>query len=185
MNVADQNIWEERGDTSTKAMLLLLNSKNNNAKKDLCLLYSQGNISDYPTTAKAMARYLSPQYPNKTIGHQRDERGYKNGKKGDDSKPENKDNNTTGNASAHIGKVTTPEDSTAPSNRSSIGAHFLEVTKHKFWQVGCVEDLLGAHPINNANWGCIDPSDVSIDTPNSAEIMAGSQIREEQTFTFH
>ena len=33
--------------------------------------------------------------------------------------------------------------------------------------------------------GCIDPSDVSIDTANSAEIMTCSHIREEQIFIFH
>ena len=31
MSVADQAMWEERGDASTKAMLLLLKYKNNNA----------------------------------------------------------------------------------------------------------------------------------------------------------
>ena len=36
----------------------------------------------------------------------------KNRKKGDDSKTEDKDNNTTGTAGAYVGEVTTPEDST-------------------------------------------------------------------------
>ena len=76
-----------------------------------------------------MARYLSTQYLNKTIGHQRDEKRDKNGKKGNDSKPEDKDNNTTGTTGAHIGEVTTPEDFTAPSDGSSIGAHVAEVNK--------------------------------------------------------
>ena len=40
---ADQLVWEERGDDLTKSMLFLINSKNNNAKKDLRLAYSQGN----------------------------------------------------------------------------------------------------------------------------------------------
>ena len=80
-----------------------------------------------------MAKYLSTQYPNKTIGHQRDKKGDNNGKKGNDSKPEDKDNNTTGTAGAHVGEVTTPEDSTAPSNGSSIGDHISEVVDHKFW----------------------------------------------------
>ena len=39
--VAEQLVWEERGDASTKAMLLFMNSKNDKAKKDLSLLYSQ------------------------------------------------------------------------------------------------------------------------------------------------
>ena len=40
MTIASQGIWEEKGDASTKAMLLLMNSKNDNAKMDLRLLYS-------------------------------------------------------------------------------------------------------------------------------------------------
>ena len=56
---ADQLVWEERGNTLTKSMLSLMNLKNNNATKDLHLAYSQGNITVYPTTIKAMARYLS------------------------------------------------------------------------------------------------------------------------------
>ena len=84
----------------------------------------------------------------------------------------------------HAGEVTTSEDSTAPSDRSSIGAHVSEVAKHKFWPALSVEDLLGAHPINDAIWGRTDPSDVSIDTVNSADIMTCSHIREEQTFIF-
>ena len=88
-------------------MLLLLNSKNNNTKKDLWLSYTQRNKSAYPTTAKAMTRYLSTQYLNKNIVHQcSGKEEDKNGKKGDDSKPEDKDNNTTGTVGAHVVEVT-------------------------------------------------------------------------------
>ena len=116
-----------------------------------------------------MVTYLSTQYPNKNIGHH--------------YKSEAKDNNTTCTAAAgkQVGEVITPEDSTAPSNGSSIGTHISEVAKHKSWPAQSAEDLLGAHPINDAIWGCTDPSNVSIDTTNSAEIMAGSHIRKEQT----
>ena len=103
MDVIDQAMWEERGDAFAKVMPLLLNSKNKNAKKDLHLSYSQGNKSAYPTIAKAMARYLSTQYSNKTIGRQRDKKEDENRKKGSDSKPKDKDNNTTGTAGAHVG----------------------------------------------------------------------------------
>ena len=40
--VAEQLVWEVRGDASTKAMLLLMNTKNDNAKNDLRLSYPQG-----------------------------------------------------------------------------------------------------------------------------------------------
>ena len=43
-----QFTWEERGDDLNKAMLFLMNSKNNNAKKELRLAYSKGNITAYP-----------------------------------------------------------------------------------------------------------------------------------------
>ena len=43
MATVDQELWEAKGDASTKAMLLLMNSKNDAAKKDLHLSYSQGN----------------------------------------------------------------------------------------------------------------------------------------------
>ena len=68
---AKQPTLEESGDALTKPILFLINLKNDNAKKDLHLAYSQGNITMYPLTIKAMASYLSTQYPNKTIVHQR------------------------------------------------------------------------------------------------------------------
>ena len=45
MPVAEQIIWEEKSDAITKAMLLLMNLKNDNAKKNLRLAYSQRKIS--------------------------------------------------------------------------------------------------------------------------------------------
>ena len=65
MTVANQEIWEANGDAFTKAMLLLMNSKNDVAKKDLRLSYSQGNKTAYLVTPEAMARYLATQYNNK------------------------------------------------------------------------------------------------------------------------
>ena len=168
MTVTDKTMWEERGDASTKAMLLLLNSQNNKTKKDLRLSYSQGNKSAGLLTAKAMATYMSTQYPNMNPGYQRNgKRGIRT-KKGDDPKSEDKDNNTTGTASVHVEDVTTPEDSIAPSGRSSIGAHIWEVAKHKSPPTRSVEDLLGAHCIDDAIWGHTDPNDVSIDTAKNS-----------------
>ena len=48
-------VWEDRGDELNKAMLYLINSKNKQAKKDLCLAYSQRNMIAYPTNIEAMA----------------------------------------------------------------------------------------------------------------------------------
>ena len=84
MDIADQEIWEAKGDASIKAMLLLMNSKNDAAKKDLRLSYSQGNKEAYPETVKAMARYLSTQYNNKATNNPRNKKGGRNLKKSED-----------------------------------------------------------------------------------------------------
>ena len=60
----DQLLWELRADALNQSILHLLNLKNKNAKKDLCLAYSQGNNTAYQSDIKSMARYLSTQYPN-------------------------------------------------------------------------------------------------------------------------
>ena len=57
-----------------------MNSKNENAKKDLHLAYSQGNITAYPSDFESMAKYLSTQYVNNKPANQR------GGKKGDKRK---------------------------------------------------------------------------------------------------
>ena len=43
---------------------------------------------------------------------------------------------------------------------------------------------MAAHPVNDAIWSRSNPSDVSIDTANSAEIIAGSHITEGSTYAF-
>ena len=166
-------------------MLLLMNSKNDNAKKNLRLSYSKGNKSAYPVSAVAMARCLSTQNTTKTPNNPRNKKGDKDSKKGDDSKSEDKDSISTGTAGAHVGDVTTPQDSTAPSNGSSIGAHVSEIMEPAFRPARSVEELLAAHPVDDAIWNHTNPNDVSIYTANSAEVMAGIYIMEGSTYTFH
>ena len=80
-----------------------MTSKNNNAKKDLRLAYSQGNMTAYPSTIELLARYLSIQYPNKNSSNQRNcKKGDRNRKKGDDPKSKEKNNNATGTVGAHV-----------------------------------------------------------------------------------
>ena len=81
----DQLVWGERGDELNKAMLYLMNSKNNNPKKDLHLAYSQGDLTAYPPTIEEMARYLSRQYPDNISANQHNGKE-KDRKKGDDLK---------------------------------------------------------------------------------------------------
>ena len=129
MPPVDQLVWEERGDDLTKSILFLMNLKNDNTKKDLCLAYSQGNKTVYPPTIKVMARYMSTQYPNKNSFHQhKDKEGIETERR-NDPKSEDKDNNTTSTAGAHVGDTTTPEDSNASSGGTSIGAHVSEATE--------------------------------------------------------
>ena len=54
-----QLVWKEKVDTLNKAILLLLNLKKDNAKKDLRLAHSQGNKAAYPLNLESVARYLS------------------------------------------------------------------------------------------------------------------------------
>ena len=81
----------ERGNELNKAMLYLMNSKNKQAKKDLRLASSQGNMTAYLTNIQAMDQYLSTQYANnKPISQSNGKRGVTN--KGDDRRSEDKDN---------------------------------------------------------------------------------------------
>ena len=120
-----------------------------------------------------MARYLSTQYTNNKPDNQR---GGKKGdkRKGDDSKSEDKDSNTGGTAGAHIEDATTTEDSTAPSGGASLGAHVLEINQASSRPSRTVDEILGSNPVNDDFWGNTNPTDVSIDTANSKEMMAGS-----------
>ena len=136
MDVADQETREAKGDASTNTMLLLMNSKNNAAKKDLRLLYSQEKKTAYLVTAEEMARYLSAQYSNKVPNNPRNKSGDRNSKKDDDSKSEDSNTTTTGTTGAHVGEVTTPQDSTAPSEGTSIGAHISKISQPAFRTIG-------------------------------------------------
>ena len=92
-------------------MLLLLNSKNDNVKKDLRLAYSQGNTTAYPLNLESMVRYLLSTYSIKSTNNSRDKKGNKNGKKGDE--PKSKDYNTPSDGSsidAHVSEVKKPDD---------------------------------------------------------------------------
>ena len=66
----EQLTWKEKDDDLNKVILFLMNSKNNNDKKNLCLVYSQGNMTAHPLTIESMVRYLSTQYPNKNSAYQ-------------------------------------------------------------------------------------------------------------------
>ena len=161
-------------------MLYLINSKNENAKKDLRLAYSQGNNTTYAPDIESMARYLSTQYPNNKPTNQRG--GNKgNKRKGDDPKSEDKDSNMGGTAGAHVEDTTTNEDTTAPSGGDSIGAQVLETNQTLSCPSRTVDEILGSHPVTDDFWDNTNPTNVYIDTVNSKEKMAGSHITEFHT----
>ena len=88
--------WEEKVDNLSKTMLLLMNSENELAKKNLRLAFAQNNHSASPQTVEKMARFLLSQYKNKNVNpnnNPRDKKGDKNRKKGDKTKSEDQDNN--------------------------------------------------------------------------------------------
>ena len=152
-----------------------MNSKNETAKKDLRLAYSQGNHTAYPPDIEAAAQYLSTQYPNTKPANQR--KGNKGNKRtGDDTKSEDKDSNTGGTAGAHVEDTTTNENTTAPSGGASLGAHVSETNQASSRPSRMVDEILEVHPVNGDFWENTNPTDVSIDTVNSEEKMAGSHI---------
>ena len=177
---ADQLVRELRANALNHSMLYLMNSKNKNFKKDLRLAYSQGNNTAYLSNIKSMARYLSTQSPNNKPANKR---GGKKGdeRKGDDSKSEDKDSNTGGTAGAHVEDTTTNEDSTAPCGGASLSARILEKNQTSSRPSHTVDKILRAHPVNDDFWDNTNPTDVSIDTANCEEKIAGSHITEFHT----
>ena len=58
-------VWEDKTADLAKAILLLVNSKNELARNDLYLAYAQGNLKAYPGGCEKIARFLLSQYANK------------------------------------------------------------------------------------------------------------------------
>ena len=161
-------------------MIYLMNSKNEHAKKDLHLAYSQGNYTAYPLDIQAAARYLSTQYPNNKPASQR---GSNKGNKRKEDAPKSEDKNdiTGGTAGAHVEDTVTNENTTAPSRGASLGAHFSETSQAASRPSRTVEKILRANPIDNNFWDNTNPAEVSIDTVNSEEQMTGSHITDFHT----
>ena len=85
-----------------------------------------------------------------------------------------------GTAGEHVRDTITTEGSTTPSEGANIiGVHILDINILSSCPLRTVEEILGAHLINDGDfWGNTNPSDVSIDTRNSKEMMTGSHITE-------
>ena len=177
----DQHVWVVRADTLNQAVLYLMNSKNKNTKKDLRLVYFQGNNTSRSTNTKSTARYLSTRYPNNKPNNQRgDNKGNK--RKVDDTKSKGKDSNACGTAGVHVEDTTTNEGTTAPSGGASLGAHVSATNKASSRQSRMADEILSRHPVNNDFWDNNNPADMSIDTVNSKEKMAGSHITKFHTY---
>ena len=87
-----------------------------------------------------------------------------------------------GTAVAHNEDTPTTEESTVPNGAPNIGAHVSETNVQSSNSPRTVEEILGAHLMDDHDfWGNINPVDMSIDTTNSEEMMAGSHIIEFRT----
>ena len=114
-------------------MLLLENSKNEVAKKNLYLIFAQSNHSAYPQDCEQMSQFLLSQHSfkknNNPNNNNWDKKGDK-GKKDNNNKSEDKDDITVGTTGAHVGEAASDKDKTvAPNGSSSIVAHISDVTK--------------------------------------------------------
>ena len=163
--VEEQLAQEQRADALNPSMIYLMNSKNEIAKKDLHLAYSQGNYTSYPANIEGAAWYLSTQYPNNKHGNQRKNKP----RKGNDPKYEDKDNITAGTTGAHVEDNTTNEDTTTPSRGANLGAHVSETSQGTSRPSRTVEEILEAHTIDHTFWDNNNLADMSIDTMNSEE----------------
>ena len=95
-----------------------------------------------------MIQFLLSQYiiknNNNPNNNNQNKKGDKN-KKDDNTKSEDKDDNGLGTAGTHICKATMDKDQTvAPSNSSSIGAHVSDVTKNVVPSPQCVIVFMGS-----------------------------------------
>ena len=59
----DRLVWEHRADALNQAMIYMMNSKNETAKKDLRLAYSQGNHTAYLADIEVAARSYQHNIP--------------------------------------------------------------------------------------------------------------------------
>ena len=84
-----------------------------------------------------------------------------------DWKSEAKDSNTGGTTGVHVEDTTTKEDSTAPSGEAILGAQVFKTNQAPSRPSRTVDEILGAHPVNDDFWGNTNPTDVSIDTATS------------------
>ena len=163
-------------------MLYLMNSKNENAKKDLRLAYSQGNNTAYPPNIELIAKCLSTQYSNNKSTNQRGGKK-RDRRKENNSKSKDKNSNMGGTAGAHVEDTATNKDTTAPSRGASLVARVSETNQTSSRLSRTIDTILRAHPIDDDFWDNINPTDVSIDTMNSEEMIAGSHITPNSTHT--
>lgn len=96
-------------DELSKAILLLVNFKNQAAKKHLNLVSTQGNQPAYSESCEQMVEILLSQYAikknNNPNNNNQDKKGDK-GRKDDNTKSEEKDDNVEGTTGMHVGEVT-------------------------------------------------------------------------------
>ena len=64
-----------------------------------------------------------------------------------------------------------------------FGSWVTKITKHHFQPTTIVEELLLAHPTDDAIWDNINPCDVSFDNTDGTEIASSIDVTKELTVT--
>ena len=176
-------------DNLVMAMLLLNNSRNEEAKKELRRSYANGNTNAYQTTLEKMARLLSSQYPmtkgqNKKPPYKNND-GRKTKGKGSDT-DSNKDDSGNPLAGAHTTDGAKNALSTKSASKSTpsntAGAHISDSEECDHPAPSrSVQELLDSYPINDPFWGGQDyTDDYSVDTEDSAQALAGFHAYKEE-----
>ena len=76
----------------------------------------------------------------------------------------------------HVQDNTTNKDTTVSSREANLSAHVSETNQATSPTSRPIKQILGAHSIDDDFWENTSPTDVSIDSVNSEEQMAGSHI---------
>ena len=64
-----------------------------------------------------------------------------------------------------------------------FGSWITKITKHRFWPTAIVQQLLAAHPIDDAIWDNTNPCNLSLDNTNDTAALANIDVSKELIVT--
>ena len=146
-----QLVWNDKKEHLSKAIILLVNSQNEAAKKDLGLAYALGNQTVYPKRYGENSRFLLSQYTTKKNNNPNNcnKKGDKN-KQDDNTQPEDNKNDNITTAGVHVAEATSDKLKTGASidsSRSSV--HVYDITKIVVKPTQYVRDILAVYPLHD------------------------------------